>query len=483
VSESRRDHLLFGGLFVAGRVLLQLLGFRLYFSLDWMFLADPADLRERLGQTLLDFHAYPPLLNLIAGLALKLAGPAAAGLLTVVYSGLGLGLASSLLALLRAFGIGRRAAFATALAFSLSPPALYLEHLFADALPSAALLALAAVLLHRAVLRQTALAWAGFFATGALLALLRGTFHLSWLAALLVLALAVSPPARRAEVLRGALGPVLLVVALNLKNLALFGFFGASSQTSFLYHVTVRRLPVAERAEWVRVGRLSPLALLDVYGSPRQYAPYFVAPPPGLPPVLADFEKRSSGQPNFNHWFMLDASRVHRSDALAYVKARPHEYARTVVRSLAQFFGPSTRWHPHDTKPGSPHHAHRALLGGYERGYDAVVHRFPLRGVGLYLLLPLPLFAAVRRLGALWQKRGAEERARGAVLAFAVFQIVFVAAVSSLLSFTESSRYRFAVEALIWFLTALALSELAPWLRRRRTLLTGSAKTPTLKSP
>jgi hypothetical protein len=482
VTERRRDHVFLGVVFVASRLLLHVLGFRLYFSLDWMFLADEAELRERLGRTLVDFHAYPPLLNLVAGLALSAGRGAAAGLLTAVFWAFGWLLTSSLFVLLRAFELGRRASLATALAFSLVPPALYLEHLFGDSMPSAALLTVAAVLLHRAVLRESTLAWAGFFGVAALLALLRGTFHLSWLAALLLLALAVSPHARKPEVLRGALGPVLLVLALYLKNSALFGFFGAGSQTSFLYHVTVRRLPLEERKAWVEQGTLSPLALLDVYGSPRQYAPYFVAPPAGLPPVLADFERRSSGQPNFNHWHMLDASRLHRRDAAAYVQARPLDYARTVGRSLVQFFGPTTRWHPRDATPQSPHHAHRALLGGYERLHAAIFHRWPLRGIGLYLLLPLPLVAAVRKLGALFGRRAAEERARAAVLAFAVFQVVFVATVSSCLSFTESSRYRFAVEPLIWFLAALWLAELVPSARGRLGRLTASDRTRKLGS-
>jgi hypothetical protein len=483
VTDARRDHLLFATVFVASRIVLYLLGFRLYFSVDWMFLADRADLTERLSESLVQFHAYPPLMNALTGVALKLGGSRAAGLLTIVYWGFGLVLASSLLGLLRTFGVGRRASFATALAFALVPPTLYLEHLHGDAMPCASLLMLAAVLLHRAVLRRTTGAWATFFATTALLALLRGTFHLSWVAAMLVLALAVSPAARRLEVLRGALGPVLLVLAVYLKNLALFGFFGVASQTSFLYHVTVRRLPAAERAAWVADGRLSPLAVLDIYGSPRQYQPYFVAPPRDLPPVLSDFERRSSGRPNYNHWFMLDASRLHRSDALAYVKARPREYARTVVKSLAQFFEPTTRWHPHDRTPRSPHHAHRALLGGWEQTFDAIVHRFPLRGVGLYLLLPLPLWFALRTVGILLQTRAREDQARAAVLAFAVFQIVAVALLSSLLSFTESSRYRFPVEAPIWFLAAVWLKELLPSLAKRVRSLTGFEKPNTLKAP
>jgi hypothetical protein len=483
VTDARRDHLLFGALFLGSRVLLHLLGFRLYFSSDWMFLADPAELEARLLTTLLHFHAYPPLMSALTGMALKAAGSATAGLLTLFYVGLGLVLTSSLLALLRAFGIGRWVSFTTALAFALTPPVLYLGYLHGDGMPSAALLALGGVLLHRAVLRRTTFAWAAFFTVAALLALLRGTFHLSWLAALLLLALWVSPNAARLQVLRGALGPTLLVVAVYLKNLAFFGFFGVASQTSFLYHVTIRRMPVEERAAWVQAGRLSPLATLDVYGSPRQYQPYFVSPPPGLPKVLADFEKRTSGQPNFNHWFMLDASHLHRKDALAYVRARPFDYAHTVARSLAQFFGPTTRWHPHDATPRSPHHAHRALLGRWERAHEVILHRFPLQGVGLYLFLPLPLWAAIGRVGVLFRAQSSDERAKAAVLAFAVFQIVFVALLSSLSSYTESSRYRFPVEALIWFLTALWLAALGPSARNALARLTGLAKTKTLRTP
>jgi hypothetical protein len=230
-------------------------------------------------------------MNGLTGLALKLAGDSAAGLLTVVSWGFGLVLASSLLALLRVFGVGRRASFATALVFALVPPTLYLEHLHGDAVPSGALLTLGAVLLHRAVLRQTTLAWMAFFTTTMLLALLRGTFHLSWLAALLGLAL--REPARRPRAGVCGLGPTLLVVAVHLKNLAHFS--GVASQR-LLYHVTVRRMPVAgERRGW-----RTAVFVLDLYGSPRQYQPHFVA----FRLAAADtrgLREALDGQPNFNH--------------------------------------------------------------------------------------------------------------------------------------------------------------------------------------
>lgn len=449
--------------FVASRVLLAIFGLEFSFSLDWMFLADPADLEQRLLRTLWDFHAFPPGMNLLSGALLKLAPEHAAGLARVGFEAAGLVLVASLYYLARALAVPANLALGAAIAFSLLPPTLYLEHLYLYDYPAAALLASFSALLHRALSRPSTGRFFSLFFVGAALVFLRSAFHLVWFGAVGGALFAVVPKASRRDLLVGAAAPALLCLALYVKNYARFGVFGATSWGGAnIAAATSARLPPEVRREWVREGRLSGYAELSVFAPPRAYLRFFGSPDSDRYPELSALERPSLGSPNYNHWFFLEVNPVRAADARHYVRARPFDYLATVfATNLPQFFGPTTRWHPLDRTPASPHYAHRKLLGGYERAYDAVVHGFPLSPAGVYLFLPLLLFASARRAVQLFRARGEAIPVEAVMLAFLVFQVVFVTAISVAVTFGECSRYRFLIEPLIVVL-------FVSWVARRR---------------
>src|SRR5262249_39977884 len=163
---------------------------------------------------------------------------------------------------------------------------------------------------------------------------------------MLALAARFTTRADRRRLLLAALGPGVALLALYVKNLIVFGVFGAMTFGSGnLTTVTVRRLPKEVRDSWVREGRLSPRASVDIFAGPRAYAPYFeTTENPKWPAVMNRLENPTLGAPNFNHWFYLDAAPKRRQDALFYLRERPLEYAGTVLESLKRFFQPSTEW-------------------------------------------------------------------------------------------------------------------------------------------
>ena len=63
-----REYALVALVFAMSRLVLFWLGLRFNFSLDWMWLSDPADLQERLLQTIYYFHAFPPGMDLLSGI-------------------------------------------------------------------------------------------------------------------------------------------------------------------------------------------------------------------------------------------------------------------------------------------------------------------------------------------------------------------------------------------------------------------------------
>ncbi|HEX6277280.1 MAG TPA: hypothetical protein VFZ53_29765 [Polyangiaceae bacterium] len=464
--ERAREHGLLTLLFALSRAGLWAAGLPFSYRFDWLFFADPADLHERLGDTLVHFHLYPPGMNLCAGALFAAGGGQNAA--RFVYAVMGGVLVNALYYLLRALGIPALAGLLVTLAFASIPSTVYFESSFTDTFPAAALGTLAAALLHRAVVRPSSATWTGFFATLALLSLVRSSFHLAWFVLLLGGAVALVPHEARRLVCKAALGPLLLVALLYAKNLVLFDFFGPGSHAGFAYHALTNRVLSDEKAAFVREQRISRLAALPVYAPPSAFEPYFPPPSWSPSPLLSSFERPTVDEPNFNHVFLLDAARIHRSDARRAVFARPLSYAREALETLGRFFGPSTRYHPRDASPAGPHHGHRQVLGAFENAFDTLVHAFPRGPAGLYLLLPLPLAWAVGRARRLLRERPSE-RAEAMVLAFCVTQVVYLTAISALSLSTEVARYRYASEPLVWLLVALAVRMvLANRARRRR---------------
>src|SRR5688572_6958591 len=105
-----REYIFLSLIFVVSRAALLLAGIRFDFSLDWMWLSDPADLRDRLLETLYYYHAFPPGMNLLTGMLLKLGGSHAATLALATFLALGLVIVNSLFYLARVSGLSIGAA-------------------------------------------------------------------------------------------------------------------------------------------------------------------------------------------------------------------------------------------------------------------------------------------------------------------------------------------------------------------------------------
>jgi hypothetical protein len=445
--------------YVVSRAVLWWAGLPFVFALDWMWLADTADLRDRLAETLWYFHAFPPGMDLLTGLLLKVGGSSVAPLAHAVFWVIGLGLANLMVTLGLAVGLGAPAAVGVTIAFLLTPPTIYFEHLYLYEWPIVTLLVLSAVCFHRACLHPSRGRWAVFFVVCAVIAVTRSTFHLVWIAAMVGGALVVSSRGGRRAALLGALPGILLVLSVYAKNAVLFGEFAASTFGPAGFHlVTVGRMPLDERARDIAARTLSPFAAISPYAPPRQYAALFGRSDlPGWPPQVTRLDHVTVPAPNFNHWFILEAHRARRRDVAAYLRTHPGEYLQNAWAGFVAMLGPSTEWHPRTGTPVAPHAAHQAVLGGYTRAYNSAVHGW-LAPVGAYIALPVVLIASLWRARTLWRAASPAARARGALVAYCVANIVFVLAISSLATFLESSRYRFQVEPFIWVLATVALT-------------------------
>lgn len=465
-----REYALVALVFASSRLVFFWLGLRFNFSLDWMWLSDPADLQERLLQTIYYFHAFPPGMDLFSGILLKTGGTHAAVLAQLAFSAFGLVLVLSLFYLARSLGLSARASMIVAVAFSLLPQTIYFEHLYLYEEPVAALLCLSVALFHGALSRQSFRRWLAFFTVCAAIGITRSTFHLVWFVGMVALGLWLNPPEQRRRIVIAASAPAAVLLSLYVKNLIVFGMFSAFSYGPSSYaHVTVSRMTPDARAEWVREHKLSPFAALSPYAGPREYLRvYSGTAHTNWPSQLTELERPSVHAPNFNHWVILEANRQRNADAWFYLRTQPFDYAGNVLRGLRDLFGPSTEWHPYTGTERSPHYEHRLVLGGYERLLNRFFHQFPWHPVGLYAVLPFVLIWTARHAWRLLRSADSDARARGVVLWLCLANITFVVGISSAVTYLESSRYRYQVESLIWVTAAVCVADL--WQSTRRTI-------------
>jgi hypothetical protein len=460
LSRVVRAHVAVTAVYLATRVGLDMAGLPFSFSLDWMWLSDSRDLRDRLGETLWFFHAFPPGMNALTGVLLAMGDEhSTATVAHAVFTALGVVFVNALCYVGRACGLSTRAAAVLALAFVSSPSSIYLEYLYLYEWPVATLLCLSVALFHRGLSSGRFSAWLACFSVCAAIGFTRSTFHLAWLVGVIGLGVWLSDRNSRRTVLAAAALPALALGVLYAKNLVLFGDFAASTFGPASYTlVTVAQLPKNERDAWIADGTLSPFAALSVYAAPREYAPFFATPDdPRWPSQLTRLEHATISAPNFNHWWLLDVHRARRRDAMRYLRDRPLAYVRNVARGVLQMFHPSTTWHPRDDTSQSPHYGHRLVLGRYEAWFHAVVHGLPVQPYGLYVLVPLPVWWAWRHARALRQSRDVAARATGAVVYLCLINIAFVVLASAMLTALEWARYRYQVESLIWIVTAVGV--------------------------
>jgi 4-amino-4-deoxy-L-arabinose transferase-like glycosyltransferase len=451
VLDGRRLYFAISGIYAITRVLLYGLGLRYHVDYAWQHFHDVDLLRDRLWESLLYTHAFTPFINLLAGVVIKISEPHAAAIYHAIFLALGCTFVNSLGHVLVGLGAGRRAVLGVVTFFSLTPAFLFFENLLHYEFITAALLALSAALFLETLRRPSFWRWFGFFLVCAVITLVRTSFHLVWLCAMLGLALAFQRERWRA-ILLAVLVPFALASSLYIKNQVLFGFFGTSSNfgTNMAY-TTTRQLKKNELEKWIAQGKLHGVSGVNAYAGPEEYAPWIAVDEKRGIPVL-DRMQKANGQPNYNHWSYAEVSKLRLQDARYYLRHRFGKYLRTVAKNYVTYMRPTSDWHP--SKQAGPHVQHRQVLGGWEKLYNGVVHGFPIAPLGLYVaLIPLFFVAVFRAARTLWRAR-LSGHVREKLVLYMAASAIYVPLLSCLVTTAELSRYRLLVEGFMWLVCA-----------------------------
>ncbi len=414
---------------------------------------DPPLLQDRLVESLWYLHAQPPLLNLLGGLALKIAPANPALPLWLLFVAAGLASCGWMAGILRRLDFPRPVAAGIALCFVATPPfVLYRNWFFYPHLAQTLLLGAGYCFVRS---RGGVDRWiAGAFWALATLVALRSLYHPLFLLLAVGVATLIVTPSDRSRSLARAAAPVTVILLLALKNSWLFGFFGTSSWSgNGLHRMMTETLdrPTIERM--VQSGELSPISLEWEFSPPEKYLE-ILGPDEGdrgVPALDMTGKTRArENSVNYNHWVYPIASREYAAGARRMLRRYPTAYLRSLAWTARRFVDPVTE----DSFLKPNRFWIRGLAERWERFERGALYRSVL---------------AIGLLGAgIVAARPRTSRRDRMLLAFAAGAIVWTAAIGILFEFGENNRFRYQVTALTWILPVYVAREVIRWGKGRR---------------
>lgn len=476
------DYIIVAGLFTVSRALYALLGLRFDSTTlpGYMQFIDPQLLRDRLLESLWYYHAHPPLLNLFAGIGLKLFGDNADGYFALTFHALGLTMALAVYILtLRLTGARPAAIIATGL-LVFSPAFVLYENWLMYTFPSAALLTISALLLHQ-YLATRRTGWAvAFFTMLAILLLTRSIFHLAWML-LVAMLLAIVLRQWWRQVLLAAAAPLVVVALWYGKNYYYFGTFGTSTAAGLgLANITTLMVERESLYPLFQDGRLSQYVMVSRYERPELLFMLQTPVHTGIP--ILDQVKKSDGRHyNYNNLQMVGANRYYMRDAIEVIRTFPASYAIGLLVSNRLFFSPTNMngyFSPENRAAALPMERifNPLLYGvGAKPGFMQQPH-FGFVGrnemeVNTSAML-IALWCVLLAYGYVQARRGVvaadpESKPRALVLGFIVLTALYLYVVATTLELSENYRYRFNIEPLFMVLMVTAAADLVRKIRAR----------------
>lgn len=449
----RRELLLLTALFLVSRALIHLLGFHYDVGLidSAVQNVDPALLKTHLLQSLWNLHGQPPLWNALIGISLKAAPSHWPDLWHLAFLGLGLVETLALFALLVELRVSRRVAVVAAAVFSLSPAVLLAENQFFYDYPTVVVITLSGIAVVRCASRPTFARASLVFACAAYAVLTRTLFQLWWILAVLAILLIACRRHRRV-ILVAALVPLALVLGVYVKNWVMFGVPSTSSWTGMgLARVAVVGLPLSERRQLVREGKLHPVSLVQPLAPLRDYEAVGIKPDPPTGIPLLDEVTGPEVARNLENRTYIKISRLYWKDDLWIIEHRPGAYLRAVGHGLDDFFTSSTvAWQGQGNE---------AEISTYDHWFTRVVYgRLGPGEVGLFLVaayllaILYGLTVTVRRL-----RPGCDPVVTA--IAFATMTIIYVTVVGNFAEVGENFRFRLAIDPLALAVCAVAAGQ------------------------
>jgi hypothetical protein len=432
---------------------------------------DPMLLREHLWQSLFYLREQPPGFNLYLGLVLKTAARPEA-VFFVIHLLLGLALCFSLMAVMRSLGMAHWLAFLLAALFTASPITVLYENWVFYTYPVMAALTVAAWSMGRYIRTVKFGDALIYFVSLAVVASVRGVFHLSWFL-LLATSLIWATRNHWKRGLCALAAPALLITGVYVKNYVMFGDIipGQVYRKINYADMVAQQAPPEVLARLESEGKISGILERDYDDDTPQFAEFVKQPPPtGIP--LLDMPMKTTGQSNWNSLWTAKIADLYYHDAQIVTREYPGLFWKQVRANVRGYLLPASDAFPFDRVASAARL--RPFLTWYERvtggelyvNPDPSADDVPMAWLNV-LLFPACLVGGVVFMARLAKNRGwtAETRARAATVVFLLFNITYDSAITILFAAGDHNRYREEVAPFYLVLSGLLLN--AAWVRFR----------------
>lgn len=452
----------------------------------WQFI-DPVLMKTDLARSLWYLHMQPPGLNLIVGLIVQWFPHAYGPVLHALFLLIGISTGLVMVWMMKRFGVPGWLAATLTILFLIGPGTILTENLLLYEYPVMILLMIGIVALYRFGQTGRTTSSLAFFLCLLGIVYIRNQFHLLYVV-VVAAALAWYFPRARKAVLWGALPALVATFLLYLKNWILFGAFTGSTWMGMVTGVTTTfQMTPEEIDRFVANGTLTPIAKIPPFSTMDQYTPFVQMPAKTGVPVL-DEPLTSTGHQNFNCLAYLQVHEQYLRNSKAVLRSYPVAYLRSALIAWFAYFLPASDMHSFDQA--------RQAIKGFDRVFNAVVYgqflraesRKDLRAIkasggtlslvlytGTFLMIAIPLIVLWTAAQFLPRWRSRWTPAQLSVMAFMLFTILFVTAVSNAFSSFENNRYRFALDPYFVILFGAAIAALRRHPRQQPGIVSESA--------
>lgn len=454
-------------LFVLTRIFYYFLGLRFDASPLGVYnqYLDPLLLRNDLLRSLFYLREQPPGFNLVLGLFTKWSPFELRHSFQAMFLLVGWASILSLYLLMRRLQVRPGIAIVMVSVFLAAPSTVLYENWLFYAYPVLFLLNLAALQLHRFLTGFKIVDGAIFFGALALTSSFHSMFHLFWfLLFLLMLLLLVQTHWKKVAI--AALVPASLLIAISAKNLILFGDWTPGRQvyqTTNAAILTSQLTPASVIDKLIAEGKVTRILKMSIYHHvPDDYRDLVQQPALTGVPAL-DESIKSTGAVNWNSVWMARIGLLYNKDAITLNHFYPQGSIKSRWANLATYFFPAENVDPF-TNTG---YRNMIVLKPIFRWYDYLVSGQSQREgppwlswliVGSCLLFGIYVILQ-------WTIRGLKGRSywsdpSSIVVLFLMFNILYTATVSIILSHGDQNRYRDAVSGQYLILFALLINSL-----------------------
>ena len=412
-------------------------------------------LRTKMLESVFYFHMQPPLMNILVGAALKAFPENYGTALHVLYLVAGLSSAILLFIAMTRLGVSKWMSTALAILFFTSPASILYENFPMYEYLIMWLLLASGVVLYQLIEQPSFPNALGFFSLLAVLAWIRSLYHLLYLVGMAAV-LAFCLKRHRKFIILGSIVPILAVLALFVKNFMVFGLFASSSWLGHsLTSCTTHQLTDEEKDNLIRQGKLDPIGRIESGANVADYHPFFPdVKPTGI--AVLDQEVKSTGELNTNNIYYLKADLAYRRTSKQVLLNYPIAYLRSEAIAWFAYFRPPTDFFQFTDR--------RTPIRAFDRLYNLIffgqlreasnkdLRRIKSEGralslplyTGVFLIIGFPLLLIA---GVLLLIRGIRfgtlSAAQLGLLAFVIFNIVYIIATTNFLASFENNRYAF----------------------------------------